>query len=78
MSYISIDIDIDEILCEMSSKEKQKLVDDLYGDGYIPTKLVVGDVFSSDFDEACEKLKGNSWRLTNEEEEFILNISKRF
>jgi hypothetical protein len=79
MSYISVDIDIDDILWEMSSGEKQELVDDLYDDGYIPTKLEKSDLdLDSDFDKACVKLIGNSWRLTCEEEDFILNISKRF
>ena len=74
---MNIDIDIDDILWSMSDTEKQELVDDLYDDGYIPTKLQKYDS-DSDFDEACEKLKGNSWRLTKEEEAFIMKVSERF
>jgi hypothetical protein len=74
---MNIDIDIDDILWSMSDTEKQELVDDLYDDGYIPTKLQKSDS-DSDFDEACEKLKGNSWRLTKEEEAFIMKVSERF
>jgi hypothetical protein len=79
MSYVSVDVDIDEILCSMCDRERQELVDELYNDGYIPTKLQnkynnYADVFSN----ACEKLKGQAWRLTREEEEFIINVSKRF
>jgi hypothetical protein len=74
---MNIDIDIDDILWSMSNAEKQELVDDLYDDGYIPTKLQKSDS-DSDFDEACGKLKGNNWRLTKEEEAFIMKISERF
>jgi flagellar motor switch protein FliG len=76
MSYVSVDVDIDDVLWFMSSKEKQQLVDDLYVDGYIPTPLV--DRHTDDFSNACRKLMGQAWRLTREEEEFIINISKRF
>jgi hypothetical protein len=75
----NIDIDIDDILWGMSSREKQELVDELYDEGYIPTKLEKSILYSeSDFDNACEKIKGNSWRLTKKEEAFIINISERF
>jgi flagellar motor switch protein FliG len=76
MSYVSVDVDIDDVLWGMSSKEKQQLVDDLYEDGYIPTPLV--DRHTDDFSNACRKLMGQAWRLTREEEEFIINLAKRF
>ena len=76
MSYVSVDVDIDDVLWEMSKRDKQILVDELYSDGYIPTPLV--DRHTDDFSNACRKLMGQAWRLTREEEEFIINISKRF
>ena len=84
MSYITIntdvdvDVDIDDIIYEMSSSERQELVDDLYDDGYIPTPLQKVIEPDDDFSLACKKLMGQSWRLTKAEEEFIINISKRF
>jgi hypothetical protein len=73
---INVNIDIDDVLWEMSKREKQQLVDDLYDDGYIPKPLI--NDHTDDFSLACKKLMGQAWRLTREEEEFIINISKRF
>lgn len=79
MAYISVDVDIDDIIWDMSSKDKQQLVDDLYEDGYTPTALDKRKKSTNfDFDDACEALVGNSWRLTKEEEEYIIKIAKRF
>jgi hypothetical protein len=76
---INVDIDIDDMLWEMSKREKQNLVDDLYNDGYIPKPFQnKADRYTDDFSHACQKLIGEAWRLTREEEEFIINISKRF
>jgi hypothetical protein len=79
MSYISVDVDIDDILWSMSSREKQKLAEELYDAGYIPKELEnkLAEL-NNDFSLACEKLIGQSWRLTREEEEYIINLSKRF
>ncbi len=73
---INVDIDIDDVLWELSKREKQQLVDDLYDDGYIPKPLI--NDHTDDFSLACKKLMGQAWRLTREEEEYIINISKRF
>ena len=73
---ISVDIDINDVLWEMSKRDKQILVDELYEDGYIPKPLI--NDHTDDFSLACKKLMGQAWRLTREEEEFITNISKRF
>lgn len=79
MSYISIDVDIDDILWGMASRDKQKLVEDLYNDGYIQKGVEKKEAeMNDDFSGACEKLIGQSWRLSREEEEYIINLSKRF
>ena len=80
MNSISIDVDIDDILWSMSDRDKQELVNDLYDDGIIASRDKRADYKNpkNEFDEACLKLFGESWRLTREEEEFIINISKRF
>lgn len=78
MSYISVDIDTDDVLWGMTSRDKQELADDLYDDGYIPKQVQKVVEPDDDFSIACKKLMGQSWRLSREEEEFIINISKRF
>ena len=76
---INVDIDIEDMLWEMSKREKQQLADDLYDDGYIPKPFQdTAYRYTDDFSDACKKLIGQAWRLTREEEEFIINISKRF
>ena len=39
MTYISIDVDVDDVLSGLSSRELQRLADDLYDDGYYQTQL---------------------------------------
>jgi hypothetical protein len=78
MGSISVDVDIDDVLWGMTSIDKQQLADDLYDDGYIPKRVEKVIDPDDDFSIACKKLMGQSWRLTREEEQFIINISKRF
>ncbi len=80
MSYISVDVDIDDVLWGMSSYEKQKLVDELYEDGYVPKQMGgvhPDDAPTGDFDKEVSKLIGNSWRLSKEDEETILRITNK-
>ena len=81
MSYITVDVDIDEIIFgpSLSNSERQALADNLYDDGYIPKQVQKESYEHEDeFSLACQKLKYQSWRLSREEEEFIINLSKRF
>jgi hypothetical protein len=75
----SIDIEIEDILWNMSSYEKQELIDELYNDGFIPKGLseTSNSIDGDAFDEAVSKLLGNSWRLTKEDEETILKITNK-
>jgi hypothetical protein len=78
-------IDVDEFLSECSSKEIEELIEALIEDGHIhkssvhreseSTNVSVGESF---FQDALDKLY-NKWNvLSNEEEQLILNIAKRF
>lgn len=74
----SIDIEIDEILWSMSSREKQELADELYDDGYCPKQVKqVLDEDLNEWDEQIIKLKGNKWKLSKEDEETILRITNK-
>lgn len=77
---VSVDVDMNDILWSASNRDKQSLADRLYEDGIKATKDTdeTYDNPETPFDEACLKLFGQGWRLTKEEEEFIINISKRF
>jgi hypothetical protein len=81
MSYITVDVDvdIDDVISSLSNSERQELADNLYDDGYIPKQVEKESYEHEDeFSLACQKLKYQSWRLSREEEEFIINLSKRF
>lgn len=77
MTYVSVDVDIDDILYSMSNYEKQQLVDDLYNDGYIAKKD--NEVKSTDdaWNDQIHKLFNNKWRLSKEDEETILRITNK-
>jgi hypothetical protein len=77
--YVNVDIELDDILTELTSREKQQLADDLYEDGYCPSQVDQDSINEkySDFDKRVQKLIGNSWRLTKEDEETILKITNK-
>jgi hypothetical protein len=82
---INVDVDIDDILWNMSDSERQQLVDDLYDDGFVPEQVkaisdreeLIQSGGSMDFDTQVYKLIGNSWRLSREDEDLILKIANK-
>ncbi len=88
MAYINMDIELDEIIDGLSSYEKQELVDSLYDDGFYQKELEkeIEGYYDSDnvslneqlFREQLGKISSNFLSLTDEEQELILKISKRF
>jgi hypothetical protein len=83
-----MNIDLDEIIDGLSSYEKQELVDELYQDGFYQKELEKQIEGFYDYDNASlneqmfreqlAKISSNYLSLTNEEQEIILKISKRF
>jgi len=83
MGYISVDVDIDEVLWNMRDKEKQQLVDDLYEDGFIPKELngkldPPTHAAESFFNDALAKLRDKWNMLSEDEEQTIIKIANRF
>jgi len=74
-----IEIEIEDILWDMSDYEKQELVDELYADGFVAKNDNLNDRDDdlSDWDLSVKKLLGNSWRLSKEDEQTILEITKK-
>ena len=77
MSFISIDIDIDDIISSMGSYDKQMMVDELYDDGYIAKKDSEASSTDDVWNEQVHKLFNNKWRLSKEDEETILKITNK-
>ncbi len=73
----SIDIEIDDIMYSLSSREKQELVDELYADGYIAKKDDSEKSTDDEWNEQVHKLFNNKWRLSKEDEETILAITNK-
>lgn len=82
MPYISVDIDLEDIYDDLSSSEKNSLVDWLKEDGCIeepetndspPSETYKDD----EWVEIIQKLSKNRHQLTLEEEELIKSISNK-
>lgn len=86
MPYINIDIDLDDIISDLSERELQNLVDNLYEDGYYQKKLEKKledgyyniSITEQEFRDNLAKLKLNYLSLTNEELEMIEKLAKKF
>ena len=78
-----IDIEPYEFIDNSSEREIQELIESLVDSGYISrTSISTPDdkksVLDLEWDEIMDKLIKNRVMLSNEEEEIIRNISKRF
>lgn len=87
MSWISIDVDLDDIWDGMDKNDKRAIAEWLYEDGILDThpnpeirKLVRGNNESQgekDLRDNLTKIWNSYHRLTNEEEEIIKQITNR-
>jgi hypothetical protein len=87
MSYVRIDVDLDEVYNEMGRSDKHNMAEWLYEDGILDThpnaeirKIVRGGEESNGEKELRDNLSKiwNSYhRLTNEEELLIKQIANR-
>jgi hypothetical protein len=81
MTRISIDVDIDDVLYNLSDREKQKLVEELYDDGFVQTQISTDDSNNNLLDvmwtESVTKLLNNRHMLTSEDEEINKKISNK-
>jgi len=82
-----VEVELDDVISELSSYESQQLVDDLYDDGYYQTELE-REIASDDdstvslneqlFRRELSKIRANYLNLTHSEIEIIEGIAKRF
>ena len=77
-----IDIDPDEFIDNCSEREIGELIESLVESGYLTktatTKPSEKNVLDLEWDEIMDKLIQNRVMLSNEEEEMIRTIAKRF
>jgi hypothetical protein len=75
-----VDIDVDEFLSACSTSERKELIEALVEDGYIKRESILNPdkhAAPNEFDNACSHMIGNSWRLSKEDEDKIIEISKK-
>lgn len=76
---VEIDLSIDDILWELSEREKDKLVERLIEDGYAlepsPQNISLAEW---EFDKVITKITDNRLRLTAEEDALLKKIADRF
>lgn len=82
MAYVSVYVDIYEILEDLSSKETQDLVDKLYDDGYEPSQLTDGldeslNVHDEMWFEVVDKIRRGRLQLNPEQESLIQEIASK-
>ena len=87
MSWISIDVDLDDIYSEMGRYDKEKIAEWLYDDGILSKhpnpdirSLIKGNEESFGEEQLrnnLNKLWNNYHRLSNEEIEIIKNITNK-
>jgi len=82
MARFEMDIDLDDFLWELSSSEKDELVDLLIEDGYA-YKIVKNSADRQslsewEFSKVITKIADNRLRLTAEEDALLRKIANRF
>lgn len=83
MIYITLNTDLDDIYDELSTLDKKQLVDYLEEDGYLKGYIKTSDTDPLSIGERIYKEKIDILpqlyhRLSNEDEEIILNIIKKY
>lgn len=94
MSSISVDVDIDDIIWGMGKYDRKAFFQAMQDEGYISKACTItndGEVTApghiernalaesvDEFNQALRKLYGNGWKLTKEQEEYVINLGKRF
>lgn len=82
---VDVVVSMKEIVDNMSPEEFMEALIDHDYDGFVAKaydflkkyKLENGFALDSDFDYQVSKLIGNSWRLSREDEETVMNIAKK-
>lgn len=82
MTYISVDIDLDEIYGSMSRREKQEMLEVLFEDGFRPKGFenIGGESntpLQTIFEDNLQKIRNGYFQLEKEEFDLITKIANR-
>jgi hypothetical protein len=83
MPYVDVDIDIDDFLDNLSTRDIKKVIEWLRDNDHLSEEDLLDEIdpprsyTGGKFEEALLKLRGHSTSLTTEEEEYVINLAKR-
>jgi len=89
MAYINVDIDVDDFYDDLSSRDKQELINLLKDDGYLESNRLV-EAIDDDEDEdefngspmdhewyaLINKINKSRYQLTKEQEQLLIDLAK--
>ena len=88
---ISIDVDLDDIISSLDRFDRKEMMKAFQEDGYIPKECKIcsdgsiempsvgrTSLSQDDFNKALQKLFDNGWKLSLEEENYIIKLGNRF
>ena len=88
MAYINVDIDVDDFYDDLSSRDKQELINLLKDDGYLESNRLV-EAIDDEYDDKFEgspldhewhtmisKINKSRYQLTKEQEQLLIDLAK--
>jgi len=79
MAYVTVNVDIDEVLDNLYDDELEYLIKFLKEEGHLKDRSEPSpkSIMEMEWDEVCSKLQNSQLRLTAEEESIIKSIANR-
>ena len=84
MSYVSVDIDIDDFLSGCGSYDIKKIIEALIEDGHLPENVITkqsrqpmtpGEELHMEY---CQKIAGKYFQMSNEDTALIEELAKKY
>lgn len=83
MASITVDIDLDDLMWDLSKWDKQRLVDNLYENGYVPKEVETIDArepgthLEYELSDILDKIWDNRRFINNDDLETLKHLSKK-
>ena len=83
MASITVDIDLDDLMWDLSKWDKQRLVDNLYENGYVPKEVETidarepGTYLEYELSDILDKVWNNRKFINNDDLETLKHLSKK-
>jgi hypothetical protein len=82
MSWITVDVDLDDVYSQMRDRDKDRIVEWLKEDGYLTQRDTEYEEnthpMQDIFNESIDKIKNSYHLLSSEERELIESIAKKY